>query len=406
MPSAPRRRALPVPRRPPRPARRALPVPPHGSRTSRRANPRPARPRTGAAHVILIIVFAYVVRRVLGLLPVLFGVSLVVFIIPRAIGGDPARIMVGERGSEAAYLRLREELGLDRPLFFNGAGFKERGVAGLFDAQYFEFVGKALHGNLGKSIVSLIPVRASLATRFPATFELTIVAMIIAVGLGIPAGVIAALSRGTALDTITMFLALAGVSFPVFWLAIIMIYVFTVNLGWLPSLGRIDQTLLFSYHPTGFFVLDALLAGNWKVLGDVVKHLVLPAVALGTIPLAIIVRMTRSSMLEVLGQDYIRTARAKGLNRGSVINKHALRNALLPVITVVGLSFGQLLSGAILTETVFAWPGIGRFIYDSIESRDYPIIQGGVLFVATMFVIVNLLVDLSYALIDPRIQYA
>jgi peptide/nickel transport system permease protein len=184
-----------------------------------------------------------------------------------------------------------------------------------------------------------------------------------------------------------------------------MIYVFTVNLGWLPSLGRIDQTLLFSYHPTGFFVLDALLARNWKVLGDVVKHLVLPAVALGTIPLAIIVRMTRSSMLEVLGQDYIRTARAKGLNRDSVINKHALRNALLPVITVVGLSFGQLLSGAILTETVFAWPGIGRFIYDSIEARDYPIIQGGVLFVATMFVLVNLVVDLSYAVIDPRIQY-
>ncbi len=349
--------------------------------------------------------FAYVVRRVLGLLPVLFGVSLVVFIIPRAIGGDPARIMVGERGSEAAYLRLREELGLDRPLFFNGAGFKERGLPGLFDAQYFEFVGKAVRGDLGKSIVSLIPVRQSLAARFPATFELTIVAMVIAVGLGIPAGVIAALSRGTALDTITMFLALAGVSFPVFWLAIIMIYVFTVNLGWLPSLGRIDQTLLFSYHPTGFYVLDALLAGNWKVLGDVVKHLVLPAVALGTIPLAIIVRMTRSSMLEVLGQDYIRTARAKGLNRDSVINKHALRNALLPVITVVGLSFGQLLSGAILTETVFAWPGIGRFIYDSIEARDYPIIQGGVLFVAMMFVLVNLLVDLSYAVIDPRIQY-
>ncbi len=348
--------------------------------------------------------FAYVSRRVLGLIPVLFGVSLLVFTIPRVIGGDPARVMVGERGSQATYERLREELGLNRPMFFNVAGLKQDGVKGLFDSQYFGFVFNAVRGNLGRSLFTLTSVRRGLAARFPATFELTIVAMLIAVGLGVPTGVLAALRRGTAVDTGVMFLALAGVSFPVFWLAIIMIYVFTVNLGWLPSLGRIDPTAVF-HSRTGFYVLDALLQGNWPVLWDVLRHLVLPGLALGTIPLAIIVRMTRSSMLEVLGQDYIRTARAKGVEWRSVVNKHALRNALLPVITVIGLSFGQLLSGAILTETVFAWPGIGRFIYDAIGSRDYPIIQGGVLFVATMFVIVNLLVDLSYAAIDPRIQY-
>jgi len=350
-------------------------------------------------------VFAYVARRVLGLIPVLFGVSLLVFTIPRVIGGDPARVMVGERGSQATYERLREELGLNKPLFFNLKGFDDRGLEGLFDSQYFDFALGAIKGDLGQSLFTLTGVRQGLVARFPATFELTIVAMILAIGLGIPTGILAALRRGTAVDTAVMFIALAGVSFPVFWLAIIMIYLFTVNLGWLPSLGRLDPTMIF-HSRTGFYVLDALLQGNWPVLKDALRHLVLPGIALGTIPLAIIVRMTRSSMLEVLGQDYIRTARAKGVQWGSVVNKHALRNAMLPVITVVGLSFGQLLSGAILTETVFAWPGIGRYIYDAIGQRDYPIIQGGVLFVATMFVLVNLFVDLSYAVIDPRIQYA
>jgi len=201
-----------------------------------------------------------------------------------------------------------------------------------------------------------------------------------------------------------MFVALAGVSFPVFWLGIIMIYVFAVGLGWLPPSGRLSPTIVF-HSTTSFYVLDSIVQGRWDVLWNVIKHLILPGIALGTIPLAIIVRMTRSSMLEVLGQDYIRTARAKGVENRAVINKHALRNALLPVITVIGLSFGQLLSGAILTETVFAWPGIGRFVYDAISSRDYPIIQGGVLFIAVIFVIVNMLVDFSYAFIDPRIQY-
>ncbi len=348
--------------------------------------------------------FSYFIRRLLGLLPVLFGVSLLVFTIPRVIGSDPARIMLGERASPESYQRLRLELGLDVPYFLNFKEARTNGVAGLFDAQYPNFLRHALQGDLGKSIFSRIPVVTSLTHFFPATFELTMVAMFIAVVLGVPLGIVAALNRGTVIDTTLMFVALAGVSFPVFWLGIIMIYVFAVGLGWLPPSGRLSPTLIF-HGTTGFYVLDAILQGRWDVLWNAIRHLILPGIALGTIPLAIIVRMTRSSMLEVLGQDYIRTARAKGVEARSVINKHALRNALLPVVTVIGLSFGQLLSGAILTETVFAWPGIGRFVYDAISARDYPIIQGGVLFVATMFVIVNMLVDLSYAVIDPRIQY-
>ncbi|MCA9836788.1 MAG: ABC transporter permease [Trueperaceae bacterium] len=348
---------------------------------------------------------AYIIRRLLGLIPVLFGISLLVFIIPRAVRGDPATIILGERAEPATLERLREQLGLNRPLFFNQEGFQEKGIAGLFDSQYFQFLSKALRGDLGRSIFRLTQVRDELAQRFPATFELSIVAMFFAFIIGVPAGVIAALNRGKLLDTGIMFAALAGVSFPVFWLAIILIYAFSVNLGWLPPSGRID--ISFEINPiTRLYVLDGLLRGDVRFTLNAIKHLVLPSIALGTIPLAIIVRMTRSSMLEVLGQDYVRTARAKGLKQRLVINKHALRNALLPVITVIGLSFGGLLSGAILTETVFAWPGIGKWVYDAIAARDYPIIQGGVLFVAFIFVIVNLLVDLSYALIDPRIQYS
>ncbi len=348
---------------------------------------------------------AYVIRRLLGLIPVLFGISLLVFIIPRTVRGDPATIILGERAQAATIERLREQLGLNRPLFLNPQAFEEQGLAGLFDSQYFNFIGSALKGDLGKSIFRLTDVRQELRQRFPATFELAVSAMLIAIILGVPAGVIAAMRRGTLIDTALMFGALAGVSFPVFWLAIIFIYIFSVNLGWLPPSGRLDVS--FDIDPiTGFYLLDGLLKGDMKFTWNAFTHLILPSVALATIPLAIIVRMTRSSMLEVLGQDYVRTAKAKGLVERIVINKHALRNALLPVITVIGLSFGGLLSGAILTETVFAWPGIGKWVYDAIAARDYPIIQGGILFVAFIFVVVNLLVDLSYALIDPRIQYS
>ncbi len=348
---------------------------------------------------------SYALRRLLGLIPVLFGISLLVFAIPRLVRGDPATIMLGERSAPAARERLREELGLNRPLFFNVSAVSERGPLALFDSQYFDFIGRTLQGDMGRSIFNFVPVWSGLMQRFPATFELAVAAMLFAVVLGIPAGVIAALKRGTLVDTAIMFAALAGVSFPVFWLAIILIYIFAVNLGWLPPSGRIGVE--FAIEPiTGFYVLDGLLQGRLAFSWDALKHLVLPGVALGTIPLAIVVRMTRSAMLEVLSQDYVRTARAKGLAQPIIVNKHALRNALLPVVTVIGLSFGSLLSGAILTETVFAWPGIGKWVYDAIASRDYPIIQGGVLFVAFIFVLVNMLVDLSYAFIDPRIQYS
>jgi ABC-type dipeptide/oligopeptide/nickel transport system permease component len=345
----------------------------------------------------------YALRRLLGLIPVLVGVSLLVFLIPRVIGADPARVMLGERASETAYLRLRAELGLDAPLFVNTAAFAERGLPGLFEAQYPSFALGVLRGDLGRSIVSLVPVGSGLRARFPATFELAVTAMLFAVVVGVPLGVVAALRRGTLIDTGALFIALAGVSFPVFWLGILLIYAFAVNLGWLPASGRLAATLTFA-PVTGFYVLDGLLSGRLDVTLDALRHLVLPGLALGSIPLAIVVRMTRSAMLEVLGQDYVRTATAKGLARSVVVRKHALRNALMPVVTVIGLSFGALLSGAILTETVFAWPGIGRWVYDAISARDYPVIQGGVLFVAFLFVLVNLVVDLSYAVIDPRVQ--
>jgi peptide/nickel transport system permease protein len=333
-------------------------------------------------------VSGYIIRRLIGLIPVLFGISLLVFTITRVIPADPALLLLGERASTESRAELREELGLNRPL----------------PEQYLEFAWGALRGDLGRSYFTRIDVRDGLLQRFPATLELTLMAMFFAIVLGIPLGIIAALNRGTLIDTAVMVFALSGVSFPVFWLAIILIYVFSVNLGWLPSTGRLAADI--SFQPiTGLYVLDGLLRGQWAISWNALSHLILPGVALGTIPVAIVVRMTRAAMLEVLGQDYVRTAHAKGVKRRVVINKHALRNALLPVITVIGLSFGSLLSGAILTETVFSWPGIGSWVYNAIASRDYPIIQGGVVFVAFMFVVVNLIVDVSYAFIDPRIQY-
>ncbi len=349
---------------------------------------------------------AYLLRRVLGLVPVLIGVTLLIFFLTRVIPGDPATAMLGQRAAPNLVQRLRTDLGLDRPLFVNVAKARETGDwRDVFDSQYFSYMSGLLRLDLGRSIYTLIPISESLRHRFAATFELTLAAMFVAVAVGVPAGVLAATRRGTVPDTAIMLLALSGVSFPVFWLAIIMIYVFSVTLGWLPPSGRLSVGM--SVEPvTGMYVLDSLLRGRWNVALDAARHLVMPALALGTIPLAIVVRMTRSAMLDVLGQDYVRTARSKGLSERRVVRVHALRNALLPVVTVIGLSFGSLLSGALLTETVFSWPGIGRWVYDAIASRDYPVIQGGVLFVAVVFAVVNLLVDMTYALIDPRIQYA
>jgi peptide/nickel transport system permease protein len=351
---------------------------------------------------------SFILRRLFGLVPVLFGISLLVFIIPRMIPGDPATLILGERATPAKLAQLREQLGVNKSWFINIEAAQERGLLGLLDSQYLNFIFKIFQGNLGKSIFKAVDVRTQLLSFFPATFELTIAAMIYALIIGIPLGVLAALNRGKLLDTLLMFTAVSGVSLPVFWLAMVLIYIFAVYLGWLPPSGRVDSRMtdLGDIRLTGFYVLDGLLRGRLDFAWDSIRHLILPSMALGSIPLAIIVRMTRSSMLETLTQDYVRTAKAKGLVHRVIVNKHAFRNALLPVITVIGLSFGGLLSGAILTETVFAWPGIGKWVYDAIASRDYPIIQGGVLFVAFIFVVVNLLVDISYAFIDPRIQYS
>lgn len=334
--------------------------------------------------------WSYVLRRLLGLVPVLFGITLLVFLFLQLIPGDPAQAILGERGTPEQLAALREKLGLNKPLY----------------VQYLTFVKNILTGDLGTSAVSTIPVVEELKRRWPATFELALAATLVAVVFGIPVGILAAVRKNSLLDTLSMSLSLVGVSMPVFWLGLLLVYLFAVNLHWLPTGGRLSTDLAIDFRPiTGFLVLDGMLALKPQVLMDALRHLILPALTLGTIPLAILTRITRSAMLEVLSQDYVRTARAKGLAERQVILKHALKNALLPVVTIIGLQFGTLLGGAILTETIFSWPGIGSYIYEGILNRDYPVVQAGVLVVATVFVLVNLLVDLSYALLDPRIQY-
>lgn len=332
--------------------------------------------------------WAYTGRRILGLIPVLIGISLMVFMFLHLIPGNPATVMLGERASPERIAELASKLGLDKPL----------------PEQYVRFVGNLLQGDLGSSIFNLLPVREQLATRWPATFELAIAAMLVAIVIGIPLGILAAVRKNSIWDNSSTILSLIGVSMPVFWLGLLLIYLFAVNLQWLPPSGRIGVDAGNTFKTiTGFFVLDSLI--QRAHFGEVLSHLILPALTLGTIPLAILTRITRSAMLEVLSQDYVRTARAKGLAERVVIWQHALKNALLPVVTIIGLQFGTLLGGAILTETIFSWPGIGSWIYEGILNRDYPVVQGGVIFVALVFVIVNLIVDLSYALLDPRIQY-
>jgi ABC-type dipeptide/oligopeptide/nickel transport system permease component len=350
---------------------------------------------------------AYIARRLLGLIPVLVGISLLVFSFVRLIPGDPALIMLGERATPQSRAALQKVLGLDQPWFFNPRAVQQTGnPLAFFDGQYFRFVSSLARGDFGSSIFSQIPVSEELKRRWPATLELSIAAMLFAVLVGVLIGVLAALRRNSAVDNASMAIALVGVSMPIFWLGMILKYAFSVYTQVLPPSSRLSDALSISFTPlTGLYVLDGLLRGQLSASWDALLHLVMPAVALGTIPMAVIARMTRSAMIEVLSQDYVRTAKAKGLQERVVVMKHALRNAMLPVITVVGLSFGGLLSGAILTETIFSWSGIGSWIYEGILQRDYPIVQGGVLLVAFVFVMVNLLVDLSYALFDPRIQY-
>jgi peptide/nickel transport system permease protein len=331
---------------------------------------------------------AYIARRLLLLVPVLIGVSLLVFLWVRALPGGPAQGLLGERTTPEAVAALERQYGLDRPLY----------------VQYGRYLNGLLHLRLGTSISSRQPVVEEIARRFPATAELTVAAMLVAVGAGIPLGVLAAKRRGHALDHASLVGSLLGVSIPVFFLALLLKYVFAVRFGWLPSFGRLDPTSSLA-HPTNFYTLDALLAGDTEAFWDALRHLVLPAIALGTIPLALIARITRAAVLDVMNEDYVRTANAKGIAERLVDRRHILRNALLPVSTVIGLQAGLLLSGAILTETVFAWGGMGTWIYDAVRFRDYPVLQAGILFLVIVFVLVNLLVDLSYSLIDPRIRY-
>lgn len=332
----------------------------------------------------------YIVRRLLNLIPVLLGITLLVFAFLHLIPGDPAVVLAGERATPEQVEALREQLGLNQPL----------------PLQYLTFLWNLVRLNFGTSIFSGVEIVEELKIRWPATFELSVAAMLISIIIGIPAGVLAAVRKNSVIDNLTMSGSLIGVSMPVYWLGLLLIYLFAVNLKWLPPSGRISVDTGFSFKSiTGFYVLDALLQLDMKALLDLLSHLILPALTLSTIPLAILTRITRSAMLEVLSQDYIRTARAKGLLERWVIFKHALKNALLPVVTIIGLQFGTLLGGAILTETIFSWPGIGLWIYEGILARDYPVVQGGVVFVAVAFVLINLLVDVSYALLDPRIQY-
>jgi len=320
------------------------------------------------------------------LIPVLLGVSVVVFFMVRALPGDPAQILLGQAATEEQVQQMRTEMGLDRPV----------------PVQYVVFLRDAVTGDLGDSIISGRPVTTELLVRFPATLELTLAALVFAVAVGIPVGVLAAVRQYSWLDKVTSIIALTGVSMPIFWLAMVLVVIFTVNLGLLPFPGRVSVGVS---NITGLVLVDSLLTLNVRGFWDGLLHLIMPAIALGTIPMAVITRMTRSSMLEVMGEDYIRTAHAKGVLPWRVVFRHALRNAMLPTITVIGLQFGLLMGGAIITETIFTWNGIGQYALEAIYSRDYASIQGVVLYGAAFFVLINLVVDVLYAVLDPRVRY-
>jgi peptide/nickel transport system permease protein len=329
----------------------------------------------------------FVARRVLLLVPILLGLSILVFVWIRALPGSPAQALLGERASTETIRQIDHQYGLDKPLY----------------VQYWRYLEETAQLHLGTSITTRQTVLTEIGQRFPATVELALAAAIFAISIGIPLGFLAAKRHGRLFDHVSLGISLLGISIPIFFLALILKYVFAVRLGLLPTVGQIS-VLIDIPHPTNFYLLDALLAGNPGAFWDVVKHLILPAAALGSIPLAIITRITRAAVLDVQNEDYIRTARAKGLAPRVVDARHVLRNALLPVATIVGLQVGLLLAGAILTETVFSYPGIGSWLQQAISDRNYPVIQGGILFIAIVVVFVNLLVDISYALINPRIR--
>jgi peptide/nickel transport system permease protein len=333
----------------------------------------------------------FVVRRLLLLIPILLGVSILIFFWIHALPGSPAESLLGERATPALVQAYRERYGLNKPL----------------PVQYWAYLKETVQGDLGVSVASHRRVSFEIGQRFPATVELAFAAMVFAIAVGVPFGFFAAKRYGGVFDQLTLVGSLLGISVPIFFLAIILKYLFGVRWHLLPTVGRIDITRLAeTNHPTNFYVLDAIIERDWSTLWDVIKHLILPAIALGSIPLAIVTRITRAAVLDVQNEDYVRTARAKGLPPLTVDRRHVLRNALLPVSTIIGLQTGLLLSGAILTETVFQYPGVGSWLRDAIFNRDYPVLQGGVLFLAVVFVLVNLLVDVSYAIINPRIRYS
>ena len=330
---------------------------------------------------------AYIVRRILIMIPTLLGVTIIVFLMLHATPGDPAELLLGERATTESLEQMREHLGLNEPLH----------------VQYGMFLSRLLRGDLGETIWTRQKVWTEVKQRFPATIELSLVALCISCLAGMILGIISATKQYSIFDYVSMIGALAGVSMPIFWLGLVFMLIFSLNLGWLPLSGRLSIGVDLEVV-TNFYILDAVITGNWAAFKDAVWHIIMPAVTLSTIPTAIVARMTRSAMLDVLRQDYIKTAKAKGLSRLTVIFKHALRNAMIPVVTTIGLQFGVLLGGAILTETIFAWPGVGKWMYDAVMQRDYMVIQGGTLFIAGLFVVINLCVDVLYAVINPRIS--
>lgn len=330
----------------------------------------------------------YIVKRLLVLIPVLLGMTIIVFSIIHAIPGDPAETILGEKATEQSKQALRDQLGLDKPWL----------------EQYFAYLSELVRGDLGESIRTKIPIAQEIVPYLMATLELALASMIFAVVIGLNAGIISAWRHNSWFDYICMVIALVGVSMPIFWLGLMEQWLFANELKWLPSSGRMNVRDPIE-SVTGLYVVDAMISGRFDQVWTAVKHLILPSIALGTIPMAVIARMTRSSMLEVMSSDYIRTARAKGMRQFFVVYKHALKNAFIPVLTVIGLQMGMLLGGAVLTETIFAWPGVGRYIYDAISFRDYPVIQSGILIIAFIYILINLIVDLLYAAVDPRIQY-
>jgi dipeptide transport system permease protein len=333
--------------------------------------------------------FRFLIARLTMLVPTFLGITIVAFGFIRLIPGDPITVMVGERGIDPdRHAQMMAQYGFDKPVW----------------EQYLIYFYNVLQGDLGESIVTRRPVIEEFFDRFPATMELSICAILLAIAIGLPAGIFAGVKRGSVLDHGVMAVSLTGFSMPIFWWGPLLIILFSGVLGWTPVSGRIS--LLYFFEPvTGFMLIDSLLSDQAGAFASAAHHLVLPTVVLGTIPMAVIARQTRSAMLEVLGEDYVRTARAKGLPPRRVIGLHALRNALIPVVTVIGLQVGVLLAGAILTETIFSWPGIGKWMVDSIFRRDYPSVQGGLLLIALIVMLVNLLVDVMYGLINPRIRY-